>query len=185
MGDKIDMSLDDIIKMERISKRGRGGGGGARRGGPVGGRMAPGAGSGNRPVANRGGALRSRMTRGTRAAPYSRSNDVWQHDKFEGSARSGPGSSHILVSNLDFGVNDKDVRDLFAEFGSIRRSGVHYDKSGRSHGTADIVFESRAAALAALERYDGVLLDGKISSYMNFKHFTPLHLTKIEEIFAI
>lgn len=187
MVERIDMSLDDIIKMDGISRRG-GRGGVARRGAVGGGgRMAAGNGGGNRPTANRGsGALRSRMNRGPRSVPYTRSSDMWQHDKFEGSARGGPGSSHILVSNLDFGVNDKDVRELFAEFGSIRRAGVHYDKSGRSHGTADVVFDNRAAALAAMKRYNGVLLDGKLSTLiMNFKHFSPIHLNTIEEIFAI
>ncbi|XP_032419682.1 aly/REF export factor 2-like isoform X2 [Xiphophorus hellerii] len=167
MADKMSMSLDEIIKMNK--REGRGGeGGGFRRGGSSG----RGGGSSRPPAAARSRENNFHRDRNNRAAPYTRPRelpDKWQHDMFEeneggGSAvpeRRVDDSSKLLISNLDFGVSDSDIKELFEEFGPIKTALVHYDRSGRSKGMADVYFVNKADAIKAMKNYNGVPLDGR------------------------
>lgn len=167
MADKMSMSLDEIIKMNKK--------GGSSRGGESSGQSGSSAraGGSSRPVRNRQGNFN--RERNNRSTPYTRPRelpDKWQHDMFEehnsgyrgqsvGAERSAESSGKLLVSNLDFGVSDSDIKDLFAEFGELKKASIHYDRSGRSKGTADVHFENKADALKALKHYNGVPLDGR------------------------
>lgn len=160
MADKINMSLDDIIK---LNKKGGSGGGGR-------------SGSSKVPRGSSGRPSRQNNSfrRNNRPAPYTRPRelpDKWQHDKFEehsgGSrrqvtaGRALDSSYKLLISNLDFGVSDSDIQELFADFGELKKASVHYDQSGRSKGTAEVIFVNKSDALKAMKQYNGVPLDGR------------------------
>ncbi|CAB3360183.1 Hypothetical predicted protein [Cloeon dipterum] len=172
MAEKMELSLDDIIKQ---TNQGRGGG--RRRGGGRGGR-----GASRRPIGGggvRGGGVMKNKRRGGpggaaafKRTPYARGDveSQWTHDMFDtfggkkGLMRTAgglPGSGKLLVSNLDYGVSDSDISELFGEFGKLRSASVHYDRSGRSLGSADVIFERRADAIKAMKQYNGVPLDGR------------------------
>ena len=179
---KIDQSLDAIIKENKIPKRGRGNSGAARQ------MMKDGRGGGASKSrrGNVSGARRVFKGRGGfRGAPV-RGNvdDVWTHDLYNGPqpvaraqpgvARASPGVSRahpgiassasptkLIISNLDHNVSENDLSDLYSEFGRLKKVVVHYDKSGRSLGSADIIFERKSDAIKAMKTYNGIPLDGK------------------------
>ncbi|KAJ0266689.1 THO complex subunit 4A [Hirschfeldia incana] len=67
----------------------------------------------------------------------------------------------LYISNLDYGVMNDDIKELFAEVGELKRYTVHFDRSGRSKGTAEVVYSRRGDAIAAVKKYNDVQLDGK------------------------
>lgn len=174
--DKIDMSLDDIIASNKKSRGGRGAGRG-RGGSTRGGRGSSRGGRRN----STGGPVR-RGRGGNRNAPYSRPKNIpdkWEHDMYDGAATGGrrggkveglTTGAHLQISNLDFAVTEVDIKELFSEFGKLKKTMINYDSSGRSHGTADVVYERKEDAFKAFKTYNGVPLDGRP---MKIEHVTP------------
>ncbi|KAF5446985.1 hypothetical protein F2P56_032576 [Juglans regia] len=151
MSAALDMALDDIIKTNKQS------GSGAR-----GRNRASGTGTGPGP------ARRFPNRAANRTAPYAppkAPETTWQHDLYMeenlGRASAIETGTKLYISNLDYGVSNEDIKELFAEVGDLKRYSIHYDRSGRSKGTAEVVFSRRADAVAAVKRYNNVQLDGK------------------------
>ncbi|XP_024967944.1 THO complex subunit 4D-like [Cynara cardunculus var. scolymus] len=162
----LDMTLDDMIKSRRNTDRGRGRGRGRARGGRGQGRSF----GGGRPIGppRRGPlALNARPSAYTIAKSFRRpKNSAWQRDLFEESLKAAglPGfdnGAKLHVSNLDIGVTNEDIRELFSEIGELKRYAIHYDKNGRPSGSAEVLFARRSDAFQALKRYNNVQLDGR------------------------
>lgn len=157
----LDMSLDDLIKKNK----------------KVGGGNSRGRGRGSGP----GPARRLPTRTSNRPAPYATAklveapDSAWSHDMFSADQQMGfPGQvgggarpssietgTKLYISNLEYSVSNEDVKELFSEVGDLKRYAIHYDRSGRSKGTAEVVFSRRQDALAAVKRYNNVQLDGK------------------------
>jgi len=166
----MDKSLDEIIHENKKNRGGRGGGRGGRSGpGPM---------------------RRGRVSRRRNNTPYGTSameidEDVWQHDKYvpedDNDMDSGLSFKRrnrirrlnritggyqtgykLRVSNLHFDVSTEDIKDLFSKVGDLKRAVVHYDKSGRSLGTAEVVFSRKQDALNALKKFNNNPLDGRV-----------------------
>lgn len=171
MADKVNMSLDELVKMNKQTRGGGRGRGARGRGGRGGIGLRRGGGGGGIGRGGLGG-IRKRRSGGPNTSPFKAAAKVpdgkWLHDMYggQGGLRRAPGGlssgpTKIIISNLDYGVNDKDIKDLFQDFGAIRKAAVHYDRSGRSLGTADVLFEKRQDAIRAMKKYNGVQLDGR------------------------
>ncbi|KAL1814877.1 THO complex subunit 4C isoform X1 [Daucus carota subsp. sativus] len=169
----LDVSLDDMIKSRRTAEKGRGQQGKAQRGGGGGGGRGRGGGRMRGKPNNRGGGrfLRVNTTAATSAFNIAKSNRrsrglPWQRDLLEESLRAVglpaiENESKLFVSNLDSGVSNQDIRELFSEIGELKRYAIHYDKDGRPTGSAEVVFNRRSDAFQALKKYNNVQLDGK------------------------
>jgi len=147
----VDMSLDEIIAADRKFGGGRGsrGGRGASRGASRG--------------SNRGrGSLRG-QSGGIRRNSFSPRSmggrDGYDARRSIPMSVSGPGK--LLISNLDYGVSEGDLYELFSEFGTIKLAIIHYDRSGHSLGSAEVSFDRKSDAIKGLKQYNGVPLDGK------------------------
>nr|XP_027203109.1 THO complex subunit 4-like [Dermatophagoides pteronyssinus] len=160
---KIDMSLDEIIRLDRTKKFAGGG------------RMNNNRNNRNNYNHNqRYNNYRSfnngRYNRNT-MIPRRQSNFQQQSNRprsINFNRNSSYQSATLHISNLAPNVTTEDLNELFMSFGNVNRAFVHYDQHGTSLGTGEVEFERRDEAIAARNKLNGVPLDGK-----------PLHITMI------
>jgi THO complex subunit 4 len=164
MANKIDLSLDEIIKQDKVKTN-------FKSGNKNRGSGKSGAGNGVRKGQGSGGIVK-RNSSGTNQGWKSGSRNLtWtnpslshqgrRQEKFEEKFSRGPEPGKLSISNLADTVSDEDVEELFGEFGPLKQVIVHYDRAGKSLGTSEIVFERKTDALKALKQYNGIPLDGR------------------------
>ncbi|KAK1311747.1 hypothetical protein QJS10_CPA07g00240 [Acorus calamus] len=168
MSSSLDVSLDDLIKNNKKSASGGGFRGRGRGSGPGPARSFP----------NRSGNRSNPYSTGRAMVPAP--DAVWQHNMYADPMAAAPFAAaqatsietgtKLYISNLEYGVSNEDIKELFSEVGDLKHYSIHYDRSGRSkpwlrrsfyQGTAEIVFSREGDALAAVKRYNNVQLDGK------------------------
>lgn len=86
---------------------------------------------------------------------------AWKQEVFTGGVSTMETGTKLYISNLEYGVSNDDIKELFSEVGELKQYSIHYDKSGISKGTGEVVFLRQTDALAAIKRYNNVQLDGK------------------------
>ncbi|KAI9197348.1 RRM motif-containing protein [Polychytrium aggregatum] len=99
-------------------------------------------------------------TRNSRPRPHSSPN---QPSRTAAASAAAPvvTSEHqkINVSNLAYSVSQKDVVDLFTQIGPVKVATLNYDATGKSKGTATVVFHRKGDAARAVKEYHNRTLD--------------------------
>lgn len=168
MTSTIDMSLDEIIKLNNIrpnrpNNGRRFGNNQFNRNGPK--RLTDG---------RNGGARRpnyQQTNNRTQENFRSNSRDFQQRTPFVGNR---DGKCKMFISNLASSVNSDDIEELFATFGNISAASVHYDQRGNCLGTGEVTFERRSEALEAVRKLNNVPLDGMSACYL-YSTFQTFH----------
>ena len=74
----------------------------------------------------------------------------------------GSGGSQIFIGNLPFTTTWQNLRDVFANAGTVDRADIIEGRDGRSAGTGTVRFERAADAAKAISKFDGADFDGRI-----------------------
>jgi RNA recognition motif-containing protein len=69
---------------------------------------------------------------------------------------------NIYVGNLDFKVNEDDLKEIFEEYGTISSAKIITDKfSGRSKGFGFVEMNDESEAKKAIEELNGAKLENR------------------------
>lgn len=71
------------------------------------------------------------------------------------------GAANIFIKNLDKAIDNKALHDTFSNFGPILSCKIATDASGQSKGYGFVQFEQDDAAQNAIDKLNGMLLNGK------------------------
>lgn len=130
--------------------RGAGGGGAVKSGGRARGARAKAA-PYQKPKQGKAAATLSTMTQNKK--------QVTKHDTLMKTGLTT--GAKVKVGNLDGGVTQSDIKELFGEIGQVKAVELLTRPDGSSKGIAFVVYTKKPDAAKAIERYNGVPLDGK------------------------
>ena len=70
-------------------------------------------------------------------------------------------TAKLVLANLDSSVSFADIYELFSKIGKLQGAAVHFSRSGKPLGTAEVIFESRRYATEAMKQCNGFALKGR------------------------
>ena len=69
---------------------------------------------------------------------------------------------NIYVGNLDYKVDENDLKDIFEEYGSVSEAKIIMDKfSGRSKGFGFVTMNDSSEAKKAMDELNGATLENR------------------------
>jgi len=69
---------------------------------------------------------------------------------------------NIYVGNLNFAVNENDLKELFEEYGAVDSAKIITDKySGRSKGFGFVIMEDQDEANKAIKELNGSVMESR------------------------
>lgn len=68
----------------------------------------------------------------------------------------------VFVANLPYSINWQALKDMFKECGNVIRADVEMDRNGYSRGFGTAIFGTAEEMEAAIERYNGYELEGRV-----------------------
>lgn len=72
-------------------------------------------------------------------------------------------SKKIYVGNMNYGTDEQELNDIFAEFGNVASAKIIMDQfTGRSKGFAFVEMENEEDAMAAINALNGKEIGGRV-----------------------
>lgn len=69
---------------------------------------------------------------------------------------------NIYAGNLPYGISDKDLEDMFSEFGAVKGSKIIIDReTGRSKGFGFVEMENETEGQEAITQLNGKDIEGR------------------------
>ncbi|GAB4818629.1 hypothetical protein N2152v2_005675 [Parachlorella kessleri] len=94
------------------------------------------------------------------ATPHIFQPALWRGGRLRDRKSDAPDGCRF-ISNLAYEVSEDDIKELFETCGQLVKHQVHFDRSGRSEGSAEVIFANKIDAERAMKRYNNVQLDGQ------------------------
>ncbi|CAG9333301.1 unnamed protein product [Blepharisma stoltei] len=144
MSDKINMSLDEIIKQKKESQQKQ--------------RM-------NKKKPH----VQNKQKPFKRNNSNSKRKDKNPKQKPKVQKEAEPSKTKLFIKGLSIGTTNNELNDAFTVYGKLVSCGINWDKLGRSKGTAQVEYKTAEEAATALEKLNNTEIAGHTITVAYFK----------------